>query len=64
MMLPSCRPRLPKWLPPLCCLAPHCALVSVAAASISGTPINYVVWVPLVVLCHRITAWVLRVPPT
>jgi len=61
-MNPPIHSELPSWVAPLCCVTPFCALVGFAIADICGAAVGSPGLICLVVLCGRITAWVLQVP--
>lgn len=61
-MNPSVQPPLPTWVAPFCCTAPFCALIALSISAPFGTSVSTPCLVCLVLLCGRITGWVLNVP--
>ena len=62
-MKPPSRPALPIWVAPFCCTAPFCALIVFSMSALFGASVSTPGMICLVLLCGRITGWVLNVPP-
>lgn len=56
-------PTLPKWVAPFCCSAPFFALIGLSIAAAFGASVSASAFVSLVLLCGKITGWVLNVRP-
>lgn len=62
-MNPPIQTVLPSWVAPFCCTAPFCALIVFSISVLCGASVSTPVLVCLVLLCGRITGWVLNAPP-
>lgn len=56
-------PTLPQWVAPFCCTAPFCALIGLSISGAFGASVSTPALVSLVLLCGKITSWVLNIPP-
>lgn len=56
-------PNLPNWVAPFCCAAPFCALIVFACSALCGVSTSTPGLICLVLLCGKITGWVLNVRP-
>lgn len=61
-MNPPVQPALPTWVAPFCCITPFCALIVLSISTLYGTSINTPGLICVVLLCGKITGWVLNVP--
>jgi len=62
-MIPPLRTTLPSWLAPFCCVIPFCALIALSMSALCGAPMSTPGLICLVLLCGKITGWVLNVQP-
>ena len=57
-------PILPNWVAPFCCVMPFCALLGFSVSGAFGASVSNPGLICLVVLCGKITGWVLNEPRT
>ena len=53
---------LPYWVAPFCCATPFCALLAFSVSPAFGATISTPGLICLILLCGRITGWVLNRP--
>jgi len=56
-------PNLPSWVAPFCCAMPFCALLVFSVSAAFGETVSTPGLVCLILLCGKITGWVLYGPP-